>query len=191
MKVKKAMLFICIVMIWCSTIVFANASSSKIKVLVNGEGLGDIGALIDNTTYLPLRKIGESLNAIVEWDAGSKAALIYKPNVHMFVYNSSNGSETTFGEVSKGFNGKFKVFAQVDNVSFKLNAVRFTITDPAGKETVIQRIAVDKNRDNYWFVTDETSYRFSSTGKYTIRCYMQTEFSEDWIITSEKLITSS
>lgn len=191
MKVKKAMLFICVIMIWCSTIVFANASSAKIKVLVNGDSLGDIGALIDNTTYLPLRKIGESLNAIVEWDAGSKTALIYQPNVHMFVYNSSNGSETTFGEVSKGFNGKFKVFAQVDNVSFKLNAVRFTITDPAGKETVIQRIDVDKNRDNYWFVTDETSYRFSSTGKYTIRCYMQTEFSEDWIITSEKLITSS
>jgi hypothetical protein len=188
---RKIMLFICVMIIWCSMIVFASASTSKIKVAVNGINIGEVGALIDSTTYLPLRKIGESLNAIVEWDASSKSALIYKPNVHMFVYNSSNGAETTFGEVSKGFNGKFKIFAQVDNIAFKLSAVRFTITDPSGKETVIQRIAVDKDRDNYWFVTDETSYRFSASGKYTIRCYMQTEFSEDWVLTSEKLITST
>lgn len=188
---KKAMLFFCVVLVWCSTIAFANASSQKIKVLVNGANLGEIGAMIDNTTYLPLRKLGESLNAIVEWDANSKSAHIYQPNVHMFVYNSSNGSETTFGEVSKGFSGKIKVFAQVDDVQFKLKSVRFTISDPSGKETVIQRIPVDKNRDNYWFVTDETSYRFSATGKYTIRCYMQTEFSEDWVLTSEKIVTST
>ncbi|MFC6331318.1 stalk domain-containing protein [Paenibacillus septentrionalis] len=191
MKGKKIMLFICVIMVWGSTIVFANASSQKIKVLVNDVSLGEVGALIDNSTYLPLRRIGESLNAIIEWNASSKTAMIYSPNVHMFVYNSSGGSETTFGEVSKGFNGKIKVFAQVDDVQFKLNAVRFTIVDPSGKETQIQRIPVDKNRDNYWFVTDETSYRFSSSGKYTLRCYMQTEFSEDWVVTSEKIITST
>src|SRR5690606_22506410 len=100
MKMKRIMMVLCIMLIWCSMMVFANASSSKIKVIVNGSNLGDIGALVDGNTYLPLRKIGESLNAIVGWDADSKSALIYKPNVHMFIYNSSNGSETTFGEVA-------------------------------------------------------------------------------------------
>jgi len=191
MKLKKGMLFVCVIMIWCSTIIFANASTAKIKVIVNGDNLGEIGELIDNSSYLPLRKVGEALNAIIEWDGHNKTALIYKPNVHMFAYNSSNGTETTFGEVSKGFNGKIKIFAQVDNINFKLDSVRFTIADPNGKETVLQRINVDKDRDNYWFVTDESSYRFNLTGKYTIRCYMQTKNSDEWVLTSEKLITSS
>jgi len=191
MKGKKIMLLICVVMVWSSTIIFANASSQKIKVLVNGVNLGEIGALLENTTYLPLRKVGESLHAIVEWNSNNKTAVIYDPNVHMFVYNSSSGSETTFGEVSKGFSGKIKVFAQVDNVQFKLESVKFAIIDPSGKETLIQKIPVDKNRDNYWFVTDEMSYRFSSSGKYTLRCYMLTEFSDEWVVTSEKIITST
>lgn len=191
MKMKKTMMVLCIIMIWCSMMIFANASSSKIKVIVNGSNLGEIGALIDGNTYLPLRKIGESLNAIIDWNGDSKSAMIYKPNVHMFIYNSSNGSETTFGEVAKGFNGKVKIFAQVDNINFKLEAVKFTIVDPNGKETAIQSIDVNKTRDNYWFVTDETSYRFSASGKYIIRCYMKTEFSNDWVVTSEKIITST
>ncbi|MCM3632196.1 MULTISPECIES: stalk domain-containing protein [Paenibacillus] len=191
MKGKKLLLLVCVVMIWSSTIIFANASSQKIKVLVNGINIGEVGVLFENTTYLPLRKVGESLNAIVEWNSNSKTAVIYDPNVHMFVYNSSNGAETTFGEVSKGFSGKIKIFAQVDNVQFKLNSVKFAIVDPSGKETLIQKIAVDKERDNYWFVTDETSYRFSSSGNYVIRCYMQTEFSDEWVVTSEKIISST
>jgi len=178
-------------MIWSATVVLANASSSKIKVIVNDVNLGEIGENIDNSTYLPLRKVGETLHAIVDWNASTKTTTIYSPNVHMFLYSSSNGEETTFGEVKKGFNGKIKVFAQVDNVSFKLNATKFTIVDPNGKETLIQQIKVEKNRDNYWFVTEETNYRFSLSGKYTIRCYMKPENSEDWTITSEKLITSS
>src|SRR5690606_364624 len=191
MKGKKLLLLVCVVMIWSSTIIFANASSQKIKVLVNGINIGEVGVLFENTTYLPLRKVGESLNAIVEWNSNSKTAVIYDPNVHMFVYNSSNGAETTFGEVSKGFSGKIKIFAQVDNVQFKLNSVKFAIVDPSGKETLIQKIAVDKERDNYWFVTDERSYRFSSSGNYVIRCYMQTEFSDEWVVTSEKIISST
>jgi len=191
MKHKKIFILLSVVMIWSATVVLANASSSKIKVIVNDVNLGEIGENIDNSTYLPLRKVGETLHAIVDWNANTKTTTIYSPNVHMFLYSSSNGEETTFGEVKKGFNGKIKVFAQVDNVSFKLNATKFTIVDPNGKETLIQQIKVEKNRDNYWFVTEETNYRFSLSGKYTIRCYMKPENSEDWTITSEKLITSS
>lgn len=191
MRHKKIFILLCVVMIWSATVVFANASSQKIKVIINDTNLGEIGELIDNSTYLPLRKIGESLNAIVEWNASTKTATIYSPNVHMFLYNSSNNEETTFGEVKKGFSGKIKVFAQVDNVNFKLNATKFTIEDPNGKETLIQQIKTDKDRDNYWFVTDVMSYKFSFSGKYIIRCYMKTESSDDWMVTSEKVITSS
>ena len=191
MKHKKIFILLSIVMIWSATVALANASSSKIKVIINDTNLGEIGEIIDNSTYLPLRKIGESLHTIVDWNSNTKTATIYSPNVHMFIYNSSNGEETTFGEVKKGFSGKIKVFAQVDNVGLKLNATKFTIVDPNGKETLIQEIKVEKNRDNYWFVTEETSYRFSLSGKYTIRCYMKPENSEEWTITSEKLITSS
>lgn len=140
MKGKKLLLLVCVVMIWSSTIIFANASSQKIKVLVNGINIGEVGVLFENTTYLPLRKVGESLNAIVEWNSNSKTAVIYDPNVHMFVYNSSNGAETTFGEVSKGFSGKIKIFAQVDNVQFKLNSVKFAIVDQAARKRSFKKL---------------------------------------------------
>ena len=191
MKNKKIFILLSIVMIWSATVALANASSSKIKVIINHTNLGEIGETIDNSTYLPLRKIGESLHAIVDWNSNTKTATIYSPNVHMFIYTSSNGEETTFGEVKKGFSGKIKVFAQVDNVDLKLNSTKFTIVDPNGKETLIQEIKVEKDRDNYWFVTEETSYRFSLSGKYTIRCYMKPVNSDEWTVTSEKLITSS
>lgn len=190
MKHKKILILVCVVMIWSATVAFASAAGDKIKVIVNNSSLGEIGEIIDNSTYLPLRKVAESLHAIVNWNTSSKNVELYTPNVHMFLYNSSNGDETTFGEVKKGFNGKIKVFAQVDNVEFKLNAVKFTIVDPSGKETLIQQIKVDKTRDNYWFVTDESSYRFAQSGKYTVRCYMKTVYNDDWAVTSEKVINS-
>lgn len=191
MRHKKIFILLSIVMIWSATVVFASAATSKVKVIINNVNAGDIGEMMDNSIYLPLRKVGESLNAIVDWNDNTKTATIYSPNVHMFIYNSSNVEETTFGEVKKGFSGKIKVFAQVDNISFKLNSTKFTIVDPNGKETLIQEIKVEKDRDNYWFVTEEMNYRFSLTGKYTIRCYMKPENSTEWTVTSEKLITST
>lgn len=191
MKHKKILILATVLIVWSATMAFASASTQKIKVIINQTNLGDIGEIVDNSTFLPLRKVGESLNAIVDWNAAKKTATIYKPNVHMFIYNSNNGDETTFGEVKKGFSGKIKVFAQVDNVSFNLTSTKFTIVDPNGKETLIQQINVDKSRDNYWFVTEETSYRFAQSGKYTLRCYMKTDLNDEWSLTSEKTITST
>src|SRR5690606_22896551 len=114
MKLRKILILIVLLSIWSSTMAFASSAGQKIKVYVNGSNLGEIGMMVDNTTYLPLRRLGNSLKAIIDWDSSKKSALIYQPNVHMFVYNNKDGSESTFGEVKKGFNGKIKVFAQVD-----------------------------------------------------------------------------
>jgi len=191
MKFKKILILVVLLSVWSSTMIFANSASQKIKVSINGSNLGEVGIFVDNTTYLPLRRLGESLKAIVDWDSSKKSAMIFQPNVHMFVYNvGKDGSEKTFGEVNKGFSGKIRVFAQIDNVNFNLKSTKITITDPAGKETELLKVSVDKQREDYWVSSEEFTYKFSSSGTYTIKLYMLTDMSEDWIVTSEKGITS-
>src|SRR5665647_34482 len=62
----------------------------KAKVFVNDSEVifkdGEVPAIvIDGSTVLPIRKVAEKLQAIVEWKPETMTANIYKPNVHMFV----------------------------------------------------------------------------------------------------------
>jgi len=155
--------------------------------MINGTEQDEGGVLLEGKTYLPLRQIAEAMGAIVRWDDNNKRAILYKPNVHMFLYNGSQ----PFGGVNKGYQGKIKVFSQIDNVKTDLASVKVTIEDPSGKERFIQSENVTNNNDSFWFITDEFDYKFDATGKYKVRFYMRLSNSEDWVVVSEKLITSS
>ncbi|WP_214629174.1 stalk domain-containing protein [Paenibacillus agaridevorans] len=187
MKFRKIAIMLTLLSIWGGTMIFADATTQKVRVMINGTEQDEGGVLLEGKTYLPLRQIAEAMGAIVRWDENNKRAILYKPNVHMFLYNGSQ----PFGGVNKGYQGKIKVFSQIDNVKTDLASVKVTIEDPSGKERFIQSENVTNNNDSFWFITDEFDYKFEATGKYKVRFYMRLSNSEDWVVVSEKLITSS
>jgi hypothetical protein len=68
--------------------------------------------------------------------------------------------------------------------------VKITITDPSDKEKLIESKTIDKQADNFWFVTQEFDYKFDAVGKYTVKFHMKQSSTDEWFVVSEKLITS-
>jgi hypothetical protein len=186
MKFRKVVILLLLLSLWGGTIMFADSAVQKVRVLINGIEQDGGGIMTDGKTYLPLRQLATSMQAIIEWDAQNKRATVYKPNVHMFLFQNN----AVFGNVSKGYQGKFKVFAQLDNLKTDVVAVKVSIFDPSGKEKVIQTETVNTSKDNFWYATDEIDYKFEASGKYPIRFYLKMKGSEEWTAVSEKLISS-
>ncbi|MBD2870077.1 stalk domain-containing protein [Paenibacillus arenilitoris] len=186
MKFRKVVLLLMLLSLWGGTMLFADAATQKVRVFINGIEQDDGGLVSESRTYLPLRQIATSLQAIVEWDNQAKRATVYKPNVHMFLFRNN----TVFGNVTKGYQGNFKVFAQIDNLKTDITAVKVSIFDPAGKEKVIQTGNVSPTNDNFWYATEDIEYKFESSGKYPIRFFVKLKGSDEWTPVSEKIISS-
>ncbi|MDQ6420886.1 stalk domain-containing protein [Paenibacillus sp. LHD-117] len=186
MKFRKIAIMLLLLSLWGGSMIFADAASQKVRVMINGIEQDEGGVLLDGKTYLPLRQLAEAMGAVIRWDDNNKRAVIYKPNVHMFLYKGN----TPFGVVDKGYQGKIKVFSQIDNLKTDISGVKVTISDPYGKERFIQSESVTNNSDTFWFVTDEFDYKFDASGKYTVRFYLRLAGSDEWVPVSEKLITS-
>lgn len=186
MKFRKVAIWFMLLSLCGSTLVFANAAAQKVRVIMNGIEQEDGGLVIDGKTYLPLRQVAASMQAIIDWDSANKRATVYKPNVHMFLYKGNS----PFGVVDKGFQGKIKVFAQIDNLQIDITAVKVTISDPFDKERVIQSENIKSTSDIFWYVTEEFEYKFDSTGRYTVRFHLKLSGSDDWSVVSEKQVTS-
>ncbi len=181
---KKIVLAAILLCIWGGSMAFANTASNKVSVFFNAVEVKDDGILLDGKTFLPLRELANSFQALLVWDDRNKSAKLFKPNVHMFVYQGN----TPFGMVKRG-TYKFNVFAQIDELKTDITAVKVSIIDPKNNEKVIQTKSVDRKTDNFWFVTEELDYRFTVSGKYIIRFYMRTP-DEEWTAVSDKVITS-
>ncbi|REE70677.1 copper amine oxidase-like protein [Paenibacillus taihuensis] len=186
MKFRKLLLLTLVLSLWGGTMLFADSASQKVRVIVNGGELDDAGIFTDGKTYLSARQVANSLQALVNWDDSSRKVTIYKPNVHMFLFQDS----TIFGNVTKGNKITFKVFAQIDNLLTDISAVKVSIADPSGDEQTIQSKSVSIDKDNFWYRTDDYTYTFDKAGKYTINFYMKLAGSDDWKIVSEKTITA-
>ncbi|WP_308638998.1 stalk domain-containing protein [Paenibacillus silvisoli] len=186
MKFRKLFILTLVLSLWGGTMLFADSASQRVRVIVNGSELDDAGIFTDGKTYLSVRQVANTLQSIVIWDEASKKVTLYKPNVHMFLFQDS----TIFGNVTKGNRISFKVFAQIDNLLTEISAVKATIEDPQGNETLIQSKNVTIDKDNFWYRTDDVTYTFDSAGKYTIKFYMKTAGSDDWKLVSEKTITA-
>ncbi|WP_028611182.1 stalk domain-containing protein [Paenibacillus harenae] len=188
MKIRKVVILLLLLSLWGGSMLFADSATQKVRVFINGSEQDDGGLVDDGKTYLPLRQIASSLQAIVEWDNQSKRAAVYKPNVHMFLFDEKDNK--VFGNVTKGYKGSFKVFAQIDNLKIDISAVKVSIFDPSGKEKVIQTGNVNSSNDNFWYATEYIEYKFESSGKYPIRFFVKLKGSEEWTPVSEKIISS-
>jgi len=186
MKSRKLLIVLLVVSLWGGTMMFADAAAQKVKVIVNGEELDDAGLLNDGKTFLAIRQLADTLQSLVIWDESSKKVTVYKPNVHMFLFQDNN----IFGNVKQGNRYTFKVFAQIDNLLTSVAAVKVSIYDPSGTEKVIQSQNVNVDKDNFWFRTEDIKYNFDASGKYAVRFFMKVNATDDWKLVSEKIITA-
>ncbi|MBB3109139.1 hypothetical protein FHS18_001191 [Paenibacillus phyllosphaerae] len=186
MKYKRLLILLLVMSLWGGTMMFADSAAQKVRVFVNGAEVEDAGIISEGKTYLAVRQLASTLQSLVFWDETTKKVTVFKPNVHMFLFQDN----TIFGNVNKGGKYTFKVFAQIDNLLTDIAAVKVSIFDPSGTEKVIQSQNVTTSKDNFWFRTEDVKYNFDSAGKYSVRFFMKVTANEDWKLVSEKTITA-
>lgn len=181
MRWRRVALLVVAFSLMGGSLLFADSASLKVKTLLNGRELEDGGYMIDGKTYIPVRE----LEGLIEYDDSTKTVKYYKPNVHMFLFTD----EAVFGDIKKTGKLKFNVFSQIDNLRTDISAVRVSITAPDGASKVIQTSDIKEQRDNFWFRTEDYTYDFKSSGKYTVGFYMKASGGSDFTLVSEKSIT--
>ncbi|WP_274651792.1 stalk domain-containing protein [Paenibacillus humicola] len=187
MKFRKILILLLVMSLWGGTMIFADSAAQKIRVIVNGSTLDDSGLIVDGKTYLPIRQIADTLQSLIVWDDEGKTATLFKPNVHMFLFQDD---KKIFGNVTAGSKITFNVFAQIDNLTTDISGVKVSLFDPSGTETIIQSENEKTEKDNFWYKTNDITYTFNSPGKYVIRFFMKINPNDDWRVVSEKTITS-
>lgn len=191
MNIRKLLPLTVALMIASSTVIFADTVSQKVRIIFNKQTIDESGIMVDGKAYISVRSVGDIIQGLVSWDDNDKKVVIAKPNVHMFTMAGSK----PFGSVQKDQKVNFIVFAQIDNLQTDISAFKVTIADPYGSETYIDGLtSKDKDfptKDNFWFTTSSSfSYEFKSSGKYTIRFWMQPAGSSSMQVVSEKTIIS-
>ncbi len=195
MKLKKFALLASVLFLLSTATVFADDvygwyKGKKVKVYVNNIELMEPGLSIDGKTMVPLRDVAEPLQAMVSWDDATQTARIYKPNVHMFVFEVVKDKITqSFGKVLKG-KYNFIIFTQVDSLYSKAESVKFVIEDPSGTAVTVDEKSIEVQKDNFWYSTPSITFDFKQTGKYTVKMYMKLEKTENYALVSEKAIVS-
>lgn len=193
MKLRKIFISTLVIAMLGGTAVYAaDAVVGKLRVWVNKKEVDDAGLLVDGKTYLSIKALNERLDGIFLWDDSAKRVNIYKPNVHMLTRKDGN----IFSDVPKGAKVKFDVFSQIDSLKVDISAFKVTIDDPYGDSTWIDgRTSSDKDfpevgKENFYFLTDDFTYTFDSTGRYVIRFWMRPAGESGYQVVSEKVINS-
>ena len=164
-KWRRVGILVILLSLMRSGLIFADAATSKVKLLINGAGIEDGGYLIEGKTYIPVRE----LDGLTQYNEATKTVTYNKPNVHMFLFTEDG----VFGDVKKTGKLKFNVFSQIDNLKVNINAVRVSIIAPNGASKVIQTKEIKGKLDNFWFRTEDFTYDFKATGKYKVAFYMK------------------
>ncbi|HZG56664.1 copper amine oxidase [Paenibacillus sp.] len=158
----------------------------KVGVQVNGSVLDGGGIQIDGKTYLPIRAMADTLQALIK--AESDVVHIYKPNVHLLLFTGKKDAMTPFGNVFLG-TYEFSVFAQVDNLKTKVHSLKTTVVDPSGQtvDTQVYKMS-DENRDAFWYTTSAFKIDFKSTGQYKVKFFIKQSEDNEFELISEKAI---
>ena len=85
-----------------STLSFAN---NPIKIILNGKTLQNAEVVnVNNSTYLPVRKLCEALNLKVIWDARNNTVIIDNVSENSDAINNNNDSNSNM-EILRNYNG--------------------------------------------------------------------------------------
>jgi len=158
----------------------------KVRVVANGSEVEAGGLQIDGRTYLPVRALSDTLQALIKADGD--AIHIYKPNVHLLLFTGDKNAMKPFGNVFLG-TYEFYVFAQVDNLKTRAHSIKTTVVDPSGVtlDTQVYKMTED-NRDMFWYTTSPFKIDFKSTGQYKVRFYIKQSEDNEFVLLSEKAI---
>jgi len=160
----------------------------KVGVAVNGVPLDGGGIQIDGRTYLPVRALSDTLQALIK--ASPDTVHIYKPNVHLLLFTGDKNAMKPFGNVYQG-TYEFYVFAQVDNLQTRAHSIKTTVVDPSGQtvDTQVYKMT-EENRDMFWYTTSPFKIDFKSTGQYKVKFYIKQTEENEFELISEKAILS-
>ncbi len=192
MKVRKLILLTLVFSLICGSAAYADSVTQKLRVLVNKKWEeGNDSIIVDNVSYISSKIVSDKLQAILLWDNNDKKVSIFKPNVHML----TSQDNSIFADVKLKQKFKFNLFIQVDSLKVDISALKLTIADPYGDETLIEaRSSGDSDfpdgKDNFWITMKDISYNFDSAGPYTLRFWMKPAGESSFQVVSEKVITS-
>jgi len=190
MKVRKLIVLVATLTLLFGSVAYADTVSQKLRVLVNKKwDEGNDGVSADGKTYISTQTVSDKLQAIVVKEDGKVS--IFKPNVHMV----TSAGTTIFANVNKGEKSKFSTFIQVDSLKTDINALKLTIANPYGEETLIeQRKTGDADfpsgMNDFWITIKDISYNFDSVGAYTLRFSVRAAGESSFQVVSEKTINS-
>jgi hypothetical protein len=192
MKVRNLILLTLAFTLVCGSVAYADSVAQKLRVwVVNNKKVEVAGAIVaDNKTFISSEIVSDKLQAILLKE--EKNVVIYKPNVHML---TSYRDGTIFGDAPLNKKFKFNTFIQVDSLKVDISALKLTIADPYGDETLIEaRNTGDSDfpdsKDNFWMTIKDISYNFESAGPYTVRFWMKPVGESSFQVVSEKVISS-
>jgi hypothetical protein len=180
----------------------------KAKVFVNDSEVtfkeGEVPAIvIDGSTVLPIRKVAEKLQAIVEWDKDTMTANIYKPNVHMFVSEDVKIDKnkqvsvikSPFSVVEIGKTVQFVVVVQVDGLKAEVTGFKISIIKPDGGEYDSQiKLAEGTAPTNllpsiFGYTSLPFDLKFSQKGTYLVRFSFLDKDNNNTVISQKSIVS--
>jgi hypothetical protein len=179
----------------------------KAKVFVNDSEVtfkdGEVPAIvIDGSTVLPIRKVAEKLQAIVEWDKDTMTANIYKPNVHMFVSEEVKIDKnkqvavikSPFSVVETGKTVEFVVVVQVDGLKAEATGFKISIIKPDGDEYDSKEVPAGSTPTSllpsiFGYTSLPFDLKFSQKGTYLVRFSFKDK-DDNYTVISQKSIVS-
>jgi len=200
MKGKRLLITALALAIFGSTAAYANdvaeyVKARAVKVKVNGSTLKSDGLLVtvgnETKTYLPLRDIADTLQAVVIWEDG-KPVEIYKPNVHIsFMQPRKDGSYALFGIVHPNEKYTFLTQIQIDSLMTNLYGWKVEIVDPQGNVVAREekKLTAASTSGVVWDQIPVT-LQVNHAGLYMVKVFMKTEEKGDYSFVSEKALLS-
>jgi hypothetical protein len=179
----------------------------KAKILVNDNELtfkdGEVPAfVIDGSTVLPIRKVAESLQAIVNWDSETMTANIYKPNVHMFVsedvkidkFKQVSSIKSPFSVVETGKTVDFVVVVQVDSLKANTSGFKISIVKPDGEQYDSTEVSTVKGItskliNGFGYTSPPFNVKFTQKGTYVVKFSFKST-DDKYTVVSQKTIVS-
>ncbi|GAB2692811.1 hypothetical protein ACFQWB_10690 [Paenibacillus thermoaerophilus] len=172
---------------WRDTAVGVSVNGSRVSF---GDGVG--AHLVEGSVVLPLRKMADSLLAMVSWQSGE--AKIYRPNVHLVVAEEvtregdSYTIEHPFGKISQGSRKKFTVFAQIDGLRTDIESFRLRVLTPGGAVADDSgALQAGSSVNNFWslygFKVD-----FDSAGEYKVQMLMKLPGEAETVVAEKAIL---
>jgi hypothetical protein len=208
---KKLIILVAIFLVLSFTTVYGTTAiygyfkgNEIVKLKINGnEVVSSVPAvMLEGTTMVPLRAVGENLDVIIGWNGPERTVELIKPNANMLftanpVYDSVNKSYlvySPFGKINKTqrYNFSFHVFCEIDSLPYEEIQIMVRLVDPSGaivSESTKQ--SYDASRENsLQYISQFENINFTTSGNYKVEALISgPSTTNKFVKIGEKLIS--